>query len=56
MREIKSFVVRLYRRGPQGLAGVVEDVQTGCVPTFHTPEDLWQVLSARNANEERKPK
>ena len=56
MREIRSFVVRLYRRGPRGLAGVVEDVQTGCVHTFHTAEDLWQVLSARLPNEERKSK
>jgi hypothetical protein len=56
MREIRSFVVRLYRRSTQGLAGVVEDVQTGCVHTFHTAEDLWQVLSAGPNKEERKPK
>jgi len=58
MREIRSFVVRLYRRNGQGLAGVVEDVQTGCVHTFHNSADLWQVLSARNPdpNPERKSK
>jgi hypothetical protein len=58
MREIRSFVVRIYRRGPHGLAGVAEDVQTGCLHTFHSADDLWQVLSARtdNTNEERKPK
>jgi hypothetical protein len=56
MREIRSFVVRLYRRDGQGVAGVVEDVQTGCVHTFHTADDLWLVLSARtrDPNQERK--
>ena len=58
MREIRSFVVRIYRRSAHGLAGVAEDVQTGCLHTFHSPEDLWQVLSARgnDTKEERKPK
>lgn len=56
MREIRSFVVRLYRRDQQGLSGVVEDVQTGCVHTFHTADDLWQVVSARSAKDERKAK
>jgi hypothetical protein len=47
MREIKSFVVRVYRRDATGVAGVVEDVQTGCVHSFHSAQDLWLVLEAR---------
>lgn len=44
MREIGSFVVRVYRRGARGISGVVEDVQTGCVHSFHSVFDLWQAL------------
>ena len=47
MREIRSFVVRIYRRDAKGLAGVVEDVQTGCIHSFHSALDLWLVLAAR---------
>ena len=47
MREIRSFVVRIYRRDAHGLAGVVEDVQTGCFHSFHSALDLWAVLDAR---------
>ena len=45
MREIRSFVVRIYRRGPQGVSGVVEDVQTGGIHYFHSALDLWLVLA-----------
>jgi hypothetical protein len=47
MREIRSFVVRVYRRDAQGVAGVVEDVRTGCIHSFHSALDLWLVLTAR---------
>ena len=47
MRDIRSFVVRIYRRDAQGVSGVVEDVRTGCVHTFHSPDDLWEVLASR---------
>ena len=46
MREIGSFVVRVYRRGGRGISGVVEDVQTGCVHSFHSVFDLWQALDS----------
>jgi hypothetical protein len=46
VREIRSFVVRVYRRDAKGVWGVVQDVQNGCTHTFHTPEHLWTVLSA----------
>jgi hypothetical protein len=47
MREIRSFVVRIYRRDAHGVTGVVEDVQTGCIHSFHSALDLWLVLAAR---------
>ena len=59
MREIGSYIVRVYRRDAAGVAGVVEDVGTGCIHSFHSPNDLWAVLSAPHAAgrpQERKPK
>lgn len=47
MTEIASFIVRVYRRDGGRASGVVEDVQTGCVHSFHSPADLWVVLLAR---------
>jgi hypothetical protein len=47
MREIGSFIVRIYRRDTTGISGVVEDVQTGCIHSFHSALDLWRVLEAR---------
>ena len=47
MREIRSFVVRIYRRDTHGVSGVVEDVQTGCIHSFHSALDLWLVLESR---------
>jgi hypothetical protein len=49
MREICSFVVRVYRRDAAGISGVVEDVASGCVHSFHSALDLWLVLTARTA-------
>ena len=47
MREIRSFVIRIYRRDAKGVWGVVEDVQTGCFHSFHSALDLWAVLAAQ---------
>lgn len=58
MTHITSFIVRVYRRDADGVSGVVEDVQTGCVHSFHSPLDLWGVLAAKPAKPsvERKSK
>jgi hypothetical protein len=45
MREIRSFVIRVYRRDAKGVWGVVEDVQTGCWHSFRSAPDLWAVLA-----------
>ena len=54
MREIASYIVRVYRRSQRGIAGVVEDVQTGCVHSFHSAIDLWQVLGTAPPNAQPK--
>jgi hypothetical protein len=58
MREVQSFIVRIYRRGAEGVAGVVEDVQTGCIHSFHSAIDLWAVVSTRSGSTtpDRSPK
>jgi hypothetical protein len=45
MREIRSFVVRIYRRDKRGVAGVVEDVRTGCFHSFRSAPDLWAIVA-----------
>ena len=46
VREIRSFIVRVYRRDAKGVWGVVQDVENGCTHSFHSPEHLWTVLCA----------
>ena len=47
MREIASYIVRIYRRDGGHASGVVEDVRTGHVHPFHSSADLWLLLLAR---------
>jgi hypothetical protein len=54
MREIRSFVVRVYRRDAKGVWGVAEDVQTGCFHSFHSALDLWRVLASQELESEPK--
>lgn len=59
MREIRNFVVRIYRRDGRHAWGVVEDVQAGCSNSFHSADHLWQVLASPDTEiptEKRKPK
>jgi hypothetical protein len=44
MDELGVYVVRVYRRDPAGLAGVVESVASGEQLPFQTPAQLWRVL------------
>jgi hypothetical protein len=44
MEELGFYVVRVYRRDPAGMAGVVESVASGESVPFHTPEELWRGL------------
>ena len=47
MREIYSYVIRIYRRDAESLAGVVEDVQSSRTVPFQSLAELWEVLSGR---------
>jgi hypothetical protein len=47
-----SYIVRVYRRSsddPPQLVGIVEQVRTGRETPFHSIEELWQVLTSRQA-------
>ena len=45
MQEPRSFIVRMYRLDPEGIAGVVEDVGSGRSVPFHSLGELWAVLT-----------
>lgn len=44
MDELGVYVIRVYRRDPAGMAGVVESVASGESVPFHTTEQLWRAL------------
>jgi hypothetical protein len=48
--EPHSYVVRVYRRTAQWLAGCVEDVHTGRVSPFGTPAELWAAIGGPHAS------
>lgn len=54
MHPIRSYVVRIYRNGRAGVAGVVEDVKTGKSRPFHSIAELWEALRPR-ARAQRRP-
>ena len=45
MQEPRSFIVRMYRLDPDGIAGVVEDVSSGRSVPFHSLGELWAALT-----------
>ena len=50
-RELRSYVVRVYRRTQSGLAGHIEDVQSGLVRSFRTAGELWSAIGGRNESD-----
>jgi hypothetical protein len=42
--EPHAYVVRIYRRTAQWLAGCVEDVRSGRVSPFGSPAELWAAI------------
>jgi hypothetical protein len=44
MRELRSYVIRIYRQGARNLAGVVEDTRNGTQRPFDSAEALWILL------------
>jgi hypothetical protein len=47
VKEIDSYLVRIYRREGDALAGLVEQVDTGKTAPFATLADLSQLLSGQ---------
>ncbi len=44
MEVLHSYVVRLYREDVDGMAGVVESVETGRTARFRSADELWCAL------------
>lgn len=47
MREIRSYLIRVYRQDAAVVAGVVEDVRSSRIAPFQSLADLCEVLSGR---------
>jgi hypothetical protein len=47
VKEIRSYVIRIYRRDAEGLAGVLEDVQGRRTAPFQSLLELCELLSGR---------
>jgi len=45
MEVLRSYVVRVYRQEAEGVAGVVESVETGNLSPFRSSDELWATLS-----------
>jgi hypothetical protein len=46
MRQLRSYIVRIYRQGARTLTGIVEDPRTGAQRPFETAAALWDLLRA----------
>lgn len=55
MRQIHSYVIRVYRRDADALAGLVEDVQSGRSAPFQSLPELCELLSGRKPFGRRPP-
>ena len=44
MRDLRSYVVRVYRQHAGGVDGTVQEVRTGRTAPFRTMEELWQAV------------
>ena len=47
MREIQSYLIRIYRRDAESMAGVVEHVQRNRTVPFRSLAELCELLSGR---------
>jgi len=53
MRELRSYVVRIYRQGARTLTGVVEDTRDGTQRSFDSADQLWRLLRRRHPRRAR---
>lgn len=47
MRQIPSYVIRIYRRNAEAFSGLVEHVQSSRTASFRSFSELYDVLSGR---------
>jgi hypothetical protein len=47
LREIHSYVIRIYRRDTEVVAGVIEDVQRSIAVPFQSLAELCELVSGR---------
>jgi len=47
MRELRSYVVRIYRQGARTLTGVIEDTRDGTQRCFDSVDELGRLLRQR---------
>lgn len=55
MKQIHSYVIRVYRRDADAFAGLVEDVHTGRSAPFQSLPELCELLSGRKSFARRAP-
>jgi len=48
MRELRSYVVRIYRQGARNLIGILEDTRNGAQCPFESVDQLWTLLRQRH--------
>jgi hypothetical protein len=44
VRDLRSYVVKVYRQQGETVAGTVQEVRTGRTVPFQTMEELWQAV------------
>jgi hypothetical protein len=44
VRDLRSYVVKVYRQQAGSVAGTVQEVRTGRTVPFRTMEELWQAV------------
>lgn len=54
MRELRSYIVRIYRRGARDLAGILEDPHAGTQRPFRTMDELWSLLREASSRRNRR--
>ena len=49
MTDPRSFILRIYRRDPDRVSGVVEDPQTGARRPFSNAQMLWELVATQGS-------
>ncbi len=57
LRELRSYVIRVYRQRADELVGTVQEVRSGRVVPFQSMPELWEALrnATRSLNSRRRP-